>query len=296
MKDMSRNYLAHEYFNRDWTPFYFADVARELSEAKLTFVGSSHILDHVDAINLSEEQQTLLAETADPVRREGLRDVLINQQFRRDLFAKGPITGSMRVLQETWLESRFALSTHRPDVPMKVIGARGEAELQADIYEPILNELAKGPRTFRQVVADGKLDALGWPRLVQAFGVLVGAGHVQPCLPAKDDGKRASLTRAFNAAVCKRAEDGAYLHFLASPVTGGGIQVDRFGQLFLAATAAKNPNPAGYVWSILSGQGQRITKDGKPLETAEENLAHLQAAYAEFQEKRLPVLKQLGIA
>jgi hypothetical protein len=31
---------------------------------------------------------------------------------------------------------------------------------------------------------------LGWARLQRALTVLVGVGHLQPCLPAKDEGKR----------------------------------------------------------------------------------------------------------
>ena len=59
-----------------------------------------------------------------------------------------------------------------------------------------------------------------WARLQQAFVVLAGAGHLQPCLPAKDDGKRAKSTKAFNQAVMQWAQDSADLQFLASPVTG----------------------------------------------------------------------------
>lgn len=61
LKGQNRNYLAHEYFNADWLPMYFADMARWLAPAKLGFACSTHLLDHVDAVNLTQEQQTLLA-------------------------------------------------------------------------------------------------------------------------------------------------------------------------------------------------------------------------------------------
>lgn len=295
MKTHSHNYLAHEYFNRDWTPFYFADVVAELAEAKLTFVGSAHFLDHVDAINLTESQIALLAEEKDPIRREALRDFLVNQQFRRDLFVKGPLPAPARLLREAWLDSRFALVTPREDVELKVKGIRGEAMLQSEVYAPILDELAKGPRVLRQIVADAKLETLGWARLLQALTILVGTGQVQPCLTPKDEARRALVTRAFNAAVCKRAEDSADLQSLASPVTGGGIPVDQVTQLFLAAHAAKNPDPAAAIWSLMAAQGRSIVKNDKPLETAEENVGELRVVHGDFIERRLPLLKQLGI-
>lgn len=295
MKGMQREYLAHEYFNADWTPFYFADVAAELAEAKLGFVGSAYLLDQIDAANLTAGQQTLLASIDDPVRRQGLRDFMVNQQFRRDIFVKGALPLSMPESRALWSEQRFALSTARSEVPLKAAGALGEVNLQAEVYAPILDALAAGPATFRQLTASKPVADLGWARITQALAVLVGTGHLQPCLPAADEAKRAQRTRAFNAAVMKRAESSAALQFLASPVTGGGVSVDRIQQLFLAGLAQKGGDPVAHAWAALSAQGQTLLKDGQPLQGAEANLAELRRRFASFSDQRLPVLKHLGV-
>lgn len=299
LKKQNRNYLAHEYFNDTWDLFYFADVARDLDAAKLTYVGSAALLEDVDAINLTAEQQQIMAGIADPILRETVRDYMMNRQFRRDVFVKGPLPLSPRQAREAWLERRFALSTRRDDIELKVKGALGEATLQAEVYNPLLDKLADGPRTVRELVADPAIAGLGWARLQQALTILVGAGHLQPCLPAKDDARRAKSTKAFNNAVIQRARDSADLQFLASPVTGGGVAVGRFQQLFLAALAEGKKQPrewAEFVWRILDGEGQRIVKDGKALESADDNIAELTAQAQTFAEKQLPVLRQLGIA
>jgi SAM-dependent methyltransferase len=299
IKGQNRAYLAHEYFNRDWTPFYHADVAEDLAAAKLTFLGSAALLESVDAVNLTPAQQEILAGIGDRSQRETVKDFLINQQFRRDVFVKGPLPLPQRALREAWLDQRFALSTLRADVPMTVKGVLGEAALQADVYGPILDGLAGGPKTLRALVADKAVDALGWARLTEALKILVGSGHLQPCLPVKDEARRAKSARTFNAAVMARAQDGGDLGFLASPVTGGGIAVDRFSQLFLLAIASDRKAPkdwAAFAWDVLRGQGQSIVKDGKPLATPEENLAELTARAETFVEKSLPVLKSLQIA
>lgn len=296
LKGMSRNYLAHEYFNRDWTPFYFADVAADLAEAKVSFLGSANLLDQIDAINLTEPQRKFLAGEADPVRRQGLLDILINQQFRRDVFLKGAVSHSVSSSRAAWLEMRFVLSTRRADVPMTVNGALGTANLQPDVYGPLLDALAAGPRTVAQLVADKRVADLGWAQLVQALTILVGAGHLQPALPIKDENKRKERTRAFNTAVCNRARWSNELAFLASPVCGGGIPVDRFQQLFLLARGEKHADPAAFAWGVLEAQGQRLIKDGKPIEDAAENLAELRTRLVEFDASRVEVLQHLGIA
>jgi SAM-dependent methyltransferase len=296
IKGQDRNYLAHEYMNADWTLFYHADVASELSSARLSYTGSAHLMDHVDAVNLTTEQQNILKDTNDPIIRETLRDYMINQQFRRDIFSRGKINLTVLEAREAWLNNRFVLSTPRADVSLKIVGSMGEANLQPEVYLPLLDVLAEanGPISLRKLTAIPTVAELGWGRLQQAILVLVGAGYVQPCpMDTKNDGKRRERVRAFNQVVINRARYSADLQFLASPATGGGISVDRFQQLFILAMNHK-ADPAQFTWQVLNEQGQRLLKDGKTLESAEDNLAELQVR-VEFFEKRLPTLKNLGL-
>lgn len=295
----NKNYLAHEYLNDAWTLLYHSDVAAELSGAKLNYLGSAHVLDAIDAINFTPEQKALLDGVTDPVLRETVRDYLTNQQFRRDVFVKGAAPLPVTTLREAWLESRFALSNGRDDVPMKVRGSLGDADLHADVYGPILDALAGGPATMRQLLASAPVAALGWNRLIEALTILVGSGQVQPCPPAKGDAKRLKGVRAFNQAVMRRARDNADLGYLASPVTGGGISVPRFSQLFLLALSEGRKTAedcAAYAWQVLSAQGQLIVKEGNTLRTPEENLAELRPQAETFLTKQLPVLRTLQVA
>ncbi len=49
------------------------------------------------------------------------------------------------------------------------------------------------------------------------------------------------------------------------------------------------------VWQLLQAQGQKLLKEGKPLETDAENLAELTGKAQGFAEKQMPVLKALGV-
>ncbi|WP_181707280.1 class I SAM-dependent methyltransferase [Chthonobacter rhizosphaerae] len=295
MKASSRNYLAHEHLNRDWEPFYHADVAAELDEAKLSFVGSTALLDHVDAVSLTQEHRDVLADVPAPALRETVRDFLVNQQFRRDVFQKGPIALNALDLQDAWADQRFALSIRREDAVMHVDGAGGRMGLIAEVYAPILDAFASGPRTIRQIAADAAIAGLGWARLRQAITVLVGTDQLQPCLGEAGESARAERTRAFNRAVVLRARASADLGCLASPVTGSGVAVDRFGQLFILAEIEGEADPAQFAASILEAQGQRVVKDGRRLENPAEHLAEFRAQYEAFQTRRRPVLTALGV-
>ena len=90
IKEQNRQYLAHEYLNRYWQPLWFAELAERLASAKMSFACSAIYLDHINSLNLTAEQHRLLGEITDPVFRQSMRDYIVNQQFRRDYWVKGP--------------------------------------------------------------------------------------------------------------------------------------------------------------------------------------------------------------
>ncbi|WP_072505878.1 class I SAM-dependent methyltransferase [Phaeobacter porticola] len=299
MKSMSRHYLAHEFFNKDWTPFHFADVAADLSEAKLTFLGATNPLDHVDDVCLTGAQIALVQAESDPVRREGLRDILLNEQFRADLFVRGRLPYTQRGAVAAWFETPFALARHYGTGPLKLSWRQGEIPLEAHQYEPVLTLLAAGPATVRSMLEQGAFGAMEWQEITRVLTLLTGAGHIAPCLPLEGLADRVATCRAFNLAVCKTSEECERLAFLASPLTGGGVAVDRMEQLFLLARSEGRAGPNGwaeFAWQILEPQGQRLEQDGRVLTLPEENLAVLKARAHAFAARRLAILDGLGIS
>lgn len=52
---------------------------------------------------------------------------------------------------------------------------------------------------------------------------------------------------------------------------------------------------AQQAWQVLAGQGQKLVKEGKALESSEENLAELTSQAQAFAEKQLPILEALQV-
>jgi hypothetical protein len=128
--------------------------------------------------------------------------------------------------------------------------------------------------------------------------VYCGAGHV--CMVQEDAvaSKVKKTSRALNTHLMTKARSSNDISFLASPVTGGGISVGRFEQLFLLAMSQGKKQPAEWaqsVWQLLQAQGQKLVKEGRTLEVDEENLAELTEKAQGFAEKPVPVLKALGV-
>jgi len=229
-----------------------------------------------------------------------LRDELVSEQLHRHVFIKRP-----RRLA-TWEQIRLVraqpsvLTTGAEDVPKTVLGALGEATLQDHLYRPLIDALANhkyAPKTLAQLAADPRLKSFEFSQIASAALVLAGAGFVHPAQPVTQ--KARSYCKALNRNICERARGSQDINVLASPVTGGGVAAARFQQLFLLAIAHGKNSPAdqaAFVWDVLVTQGQRVIKEGKTLETAEDNLAELKTQATTFMERRFPLLKALEVA
>jgi hypothetical protein len=278
---------------------HFATMNEWLSPAKVSFACSAHYLDHIDAINLTAEQQALLKEISDAAFKESVRDFMVNQQFRRDYWVKGPRKLSSTEQSELLKQHKLVLISTREDISLKISGALGEASFSDAIYSPILEFLSDHKvRNIEEIVLAVKKKSINFAQVVQAAMVLVGAGHMASVQAQEQITKAKKTSQKLNLVLLDKARSSSEITFLASPVSGGGIAVNRFQQLFLHSKHQGKKLPAEWAqsaWDILAAQSQRLVKDGAAIESAEDNLKELTKQAEEFTAKRLPILKALEI-
>ena len=254
IKGQDRHYVAHEYFNRDWNCMYFADMVDALAPAKLDYATTAVPLDSVDPLNLSTEGMDFLETIEHPIMREQARDYFVNQHFRRDLYVRGATRLSAAERRARMLHSRFALLQSWETVAGSVTGPAGEATLQAEIYGPVLDALAAqnyAAKSMRQLLSE---TAMAYDDLEQALAVLIGMGAVAPCQSEAAESQVSGRCAALNLQLCKRSLYGANIQTLASPVTGGGVTVSRFQQLFLISIKQGKQQPAEWAqlaWGVI---------------------------------------------
>lgn len=299
IKLQDHNYLAHEYFNRDWYPMYFSEMAEILKEAKLTYACSAHYLDHVDALNLNNQQQEYLNQISDFEFKQTVRDFMVSQQFRRDYWVKGARKLNYFERLEKLRKERFILTKYRSDVLMTVDGALGECSLSEEIYSPILDLMADHKiKSVMELEVVLKNTEITFSMLIEALMVLAGAGIVAPVQSTDSIEKSRKSTRKVNDYFIQKAIISNELKFLASPVIGCGIGVSRFEQLFVLAIQKNLKTPtqwAAFVEEKLHQQGQKIVANGNILETRKQNLDELILQANEFELKRVSILRELQI-
>lgn len=302
LTEANRSYLAHEYFNADWHPMAFADVARQLEEAKVSFAAWGSLKDHYDAINLTADQQALLAGIPDPTLRESTRDFCVNRQFRRDIWVKDPRPVDAARQTELLSGTRVVLTSCVAAIPLKIEGRGLVVKLPPAVYQDVLATLASdnyAPKTIGDLAA--KHPGLGLPRLAEAVILFTGAGHMSPAQDEAETRMAKPKTDALNAHLLREAAEGldtTATVVLASPVTGGGISLSGFEHLFLQALKQGATAPdewAAAAWKVLAAQGRSLMKNGQALATVEENLDAVKLQARRFAETRLPLLRALMV-
>lgn len=299
LKEQNRQYLAHEYFNQDWMPMSFSDMRGWLEEAKLSYACSAHYLDHIDMLNLTAEQQQVLNDVPDRMFRETVRDFMINSQFRRDYWVRGARQLNMVQRVEGLRKLRFAMVTPRELVTLKVKGIIGEADMSAAIYEPILDRF-DGYRvlSFKELEEGVKPAGIGLDALVQALMILVSKNVLQPAQEERAIESAVPASRRLNRMLCEQARYSDAVTAMASPVTGGAINMSRIDKLLLLSLATGSRDQeasARFVIGNLALGGSRLVKEGKVLDSPQAEFDESLRLTAGFNEKLLPMLKSLRI-
>jgi len=297
----NRNYLAHEYFNRDWAPMYFSDVHALLVDAKTSYACAAALIDQMDGFNLTAPQQEVLTGIPYVVLRETVRDYILNQQFRRDILGRGARRLPPLERQERLFDLSVTLVVPETDISFEVEAGLGKVSLKPDIYQPLIDALAAGdggPKRIGDLAALPTLSRLPAGALLEGLAVLIGSGRAHTAQSETQIAAAAPRCHALNAALIDRARFNGDVSCLASPVIGGGVPIGRFEQMFLGARARGVKVASDWAkdaWDTLARQNQAIIKDGEVLQGAEANLKELDTQAQALAGRRLDVLRRLKV-
>ncbi len=223
MEAENPTYLAHEYLNAAWTPFYFEDVNREFEDIGLSFVASGNLQDNVGDVAIKPEAKALYAEMKTTLQRETLKDVLNNKQFRRDLYVRAPRELSDAELTQAMAQTRFTALMKPADLATAKLTTEGATlTLNAPIHRALLKAFSQGPRTVAELCAMPTLElsinaAYGTLFLLAAMNAVEAAASDETTQAAQD------ICTQLNAAVSQRRGEAA-IPARVSAIVGAGIE------------------------------------------------------------------------
>jgi SAM-dependent methyltransferase len=288
------SYLAHEYYNEHWAPFYHADVAHDLGEAKLTYCGSASLIENFDPFILSAELLAVVADAPNRTAAETLKDFAFNRVFRKDVFTRGAPKAPPKALDALLGGTRFALARPRRGCKLKEATPAGELTLEADTYVPALDALARQPMTFDEMCQSPELAGRSRAHARQALFGMAALGNVLPALPARDEAQRRAATARFNDAVLAQPPSSRNL-LLASPVLGTGISLNLIDRLLLQGPR-KHGDAVEHALKAFLQMNAKARRGDKPIESTADTRVMIDERAAFFFSDLLPYLRLVGVA
>lgn len=293
-------YNAHEFLNQQWCPLMFADMAAEMLGAKCRFIGSATLAENIDAAAVPQNVVPIIAETRDPYLRETLRDLGCAQSFRRDIYRKGvaPMTAAeqQRLMEDLTI---VGLGRPVPDGGVTFATPIGSATGRSEVYGPLLSMLETGAVSFRQVHESPALAGCSQVELMQAFTLLVSGEYAHPMLPEGGTEAGREASRRLNLAIAQANANAADLPWIAAPAIGSAIRGGLLEPLLVGELLAGKPAEiaplARELVRLLGRSGQSVRRGGEPITDPAETTRVVTESVTGMLEKRVPVLRQLGV-
>ena len=293
------HYLVHEYMNQSWEPLYHADVVKAMADAKLDYIGAAEPSYAYPELYLTQEKQALLAAIPNPVLRETAKDYLLNTSFRKDLFVRGARRINMARQAELLSTVGLALVVPRDQVSLTLKTMIGEVTVMGELYNPVLDALAKQPHTLMELYALPGLSTQTPAGMAQIASLLMISG--QASIYFTGNAKAAiESSHKMNRALAAHARFGDEYLVLTSPLLGNGIAAD-YIELLVYLHLSQFPKEtdaaaiARHAWHVMAGQGRLMVRDGQVLESPDANIAELSAQIRPILANKLPIWRQLKV-
>jgi len=283
------SYLAHEFLTDNWAPLWHSHVARELG-AEFAYVGSGSVPEALLPDSLPPELRAFVVEQDDESLRQDVQDIVINQQFRRDIFCRNARRAASADLDPDAL--LYLFSAPQPGAPVQFKTTFGGLVVDYTAVADIIAALAEGPRTVAEIVALKS----HVPRHTQSILLSMLDANML-VLGAAMPGSAAFAQRC-NAAVARAVAEGQPYHFTAAAALGAGTPAGELDLLLLDTWLVdRGADEAALTQGLidrLAALGRELKFQGAALSGAQ---LHLQAGRIArlFLDQVVPQWRQLGV-
>jgi ubiquinone/menaquinone biosynthesis C-methylase UbiE len=180
--DAPISYLVHEFLNETWQPFYCVDVADQLREAGVLYLGSATLAENHPQLIVDESTLQSLEQLTTHRQRRLALDFATHQQFRRDVFRREPARRDQAAL-----DSMIVGCSGDPElVQTDVRVPRGVIHFRDTFIRRLRELLQSGPITISAAVAALAGNAREAEESRRNLQYLVAAGALLPF--ARTDG------------------------------------------------------------------------------------------------------------
>ena len=287
------NYQLQEYNNQNWQPAHVADMLEQMSRVKLAFLGSATLPDLFDEL-LPQALRNVIAAQTDTATRETVRDLAVNQGFRRDVYVKGSALLWDQEQQAKLASTRFALiedPRYKGADAFNFKISAGQIGGDAQVFGQIINKLATGPKALADllVVGTNTNASEATTALTLSLSMLLNANLIGLC---NDSDPHAAV--AFNRHVAGQVALGAPYRHLALPDASTAVNMSEFEMKAVALAMEGVEEPSQAMALHLKQQARALVVDGRQIAEVPELKQALDQLLAPYTARKKSMLERLG--
>jgi len=303
MAERNANYLAHEFLNEYWTPFYSSDVADEMTNAKLSFVGSATLAEnHLELLGGDELQAKVKAQPSQRLRQL-FQDVAQNQRFRRDVFVRGHAQlGRAGILRN--MESQvFGALRDLKNVTNVAKVARGEVKFDEKAFPALKEVFQQGTWSLSELRKEMMGRKLAHLDVERTLTLLAATGIAVPCAvssrpaPIPSSPKQITIPLAANRALVKRMVDNLAPGNIVSMLAGNALGLDPIYAVILSLGAQPWRDKDELKERLMAEVKRRRIRFSKPAKEEKplDDMGRAAQFFDRFWADEAPILHRLGV-
>jgi SAM-dependent methyltransferase len=285
------SYLAHEYLPEAWAPLWHSDLAEQFRAADFSYAGPATIAEALLPDTLPPELRAIVREQPDSALRQDVQDIVIMQQFRRDIFCRELGTARSGPLDHSPI---YLLSAPPKGEPVQFRTTFGGLTVEYEIVADIVAALGDdGPKPFAELMA------LKNPARLNTRSILFCMLDAEMLTVGRAAPASAEVAERFNAAVAARAASGKPFAYLAAAAVGSGVFAPELNLLMLDAwlsTGRRNEPEqiAREVAQRIAALGRQVQFRGQII-SDEQLQPHFAGLAPVFVEEVVPQWRRLGV-
>jgi SAM-dependent methyltransferase len=292
------NYLVHEFLNQTWEPFYSIDVADEMADIGLSYVGSATLADNHQPLIVPEQSAEAVSKLRTSRQRQLAIDFAVNRRFRRDIFVRsgtsahtdggcylgGVVIGSLQSPQRISPQAK---------VP------RGAISFQPDFIRDLQALLAQSSITMEHAVTTLAGATRNAAEITRNLTYLLAAGVLSPFAKVYAHAGAGDAQGPANGVIeriLKHIIEQRIEFVLPSEIAGNGVLVKPVEALAITHFLAGHRTVEKLAAQLEKGIRSRgVTIEGKDLCAGPELASYARGAAQDAMDDLLPNMARLGI-
>jgi len=303
MAERNANYLAHEFLNEHWTPFYSSDVADEMANAKLSFVGSATLAEnHLELLGGEDLQAKIKAQPSQRLRQL-FQDLAQNQRFRRDVFVRGHAQLNRAGIQRNMESQVFGAFRDLTPVTNVAKVARGEVKFDEKAFPGLKEALGQGTWSAADLRKEMTARKLAHLDVERTLNLLAATGIALPCavasrspaMPATP--KQIKIPLAVNRALLNRMVDTLAPGNVVSTLAGNALGIDPIFAVIMVLGQQPWKSKDELREKLVGEVKRRRIRFSKPAKEEKplDDVARAGQFFERFWSEEAPVLHRLGV-